>query len=134
MKDKKIDKTIRDFAKKKYQVLISTTIIEVGINVPNASLMAICSAERFGLSQLHQLRGRVGRAKHDSYCLLMSHHKNERLKTLEKTTDGFEIAEKDLELRGGGSLTGLVQTGYSEEIESILQYAKLSKAVQAEVC
>jgi RecG-like helicase len=64
----------------------------------------------------------------------MSHHKNERLKTLEKTTDGFEIAEKDLELRGGGSLTGLVQTGYSEEIESILQYAKLSKAVQAEVC
>jgi ATP-dependent DNA helicase RecG len=133
MKDKKIDKILTDFSNEKYQVLISTTIIEVGINVPNASLMAICSAERFGLSQLHQLRGRVGRASYDSYCLLMSHHKNERLKTLETTTDGFKIAEKDLELRGGGSLTGLVQTGYSEEIESIMKYPKLAKAVREEI-
>ena len=104
------------FIKKQTQIMVATTVIEVGVNVPNASVMIIESAERFGLSQLHQLRGRVGRGNDQSYCILMSSHKltNEaktRLETMTATTDGFQIAEVDLKLRGPGDLMGTQQSG-----------------------
>lgn len=104
------------FAEGKTHILVSTTVIEVGVNVPNASVMVIESAERFGLSQLHQLRGRVGRGAEQSYCILMTGHKlsNEartRMETMVATTDGFEIAEADLKLRGPGDLLGKQQSG-----------------------
>jgi ATP-dependent DNA helicase RecG len=104
------------FAKGETQIMVATTVIEVGVNVPNASVMIIESAERFGLSQLHQLRGRVGRGAEQSYCILMTGHKlsndsKTRLETMVKTTDGFEIAEVDLKLRGPGDLMGTQQSG-----------------------
>ena len=97
-------------------IMVATTVIEVGVNVPNASVMIIESAERFGLSQLHQLRGRVGRGASQSYCVLMSGNKvsNEgktRLKTMVDTNDGFKIAEVDLKLRGPGDMMGTKQSG-----------------------
>lgn len=96
--------------------MVATTVIEVGVNVPNASVMIIESAERFGLSQLHQLRGRVGRGADQSYCILMTGHKlsseaKTRLETMVRTNDGFEIAEVDLKLRGPGDLMGTQQSG-----------------------
>jgi ATP-dependent DNA helicase RecG len=98
------------------QILVGTTVIEVGIDIPNASVMVIESAEKFGLSQLHQLRGRVGRGSDKSYCILLSPYKlsneaRERLKTMCTTNDGFVIAEKDLELRGPGEIEGTRQSG-----------------------
>jgi ATP-dependent DNA helicase RecG len=104
------------FIKKQTQIMVATTVIEVGVNVPNASVMIIESAERFGLSQLHQLRGRVGRGADQSYCLLMSGFKLSteakiRLETMVRTNDGFEIAEVDLKLRGPGDLMGTQQSG-----------------------
>ena len=104
------------FIKKQTQIMVATTVIEVGVNVPNASVMVIESAERFGLSQLHQLRGRVGRGNDQSYCILMSSHKlsseaKTRLETMTATTDGFKIAEVDLRLRGPGDLMGTQQSG-----------------------
>ena len=96
--------------------MVATTVIEVGVNIPNASVMIIESAERFGLSQLHQLRGRVGRGAEQSYCILMTGHKlsndsKTRLETMTSTNDGFEIAEVDLKLRGPGDLMGTQQSG-----------------------
>ena len=104
------------FIKGETQIMVATTVIEVGVNVPNASVMIIESAERFGLSQLHQLRGRVGRGAEQSYCILMTGHKlssdsKTRLETMVKTNDGFEIAEVDLRLRGPGDIMGTQQSG-----------------------
>ncbi|RKD90154.1 ATP-dependent DNA helicase RecG [Mangrovibacterium diazotrophicum] len=104
------------FKEGKTQIMVATTVIEVGVDVPNASIMVIESAERFGLSQLHQLRGRVGRGAEQSYCLLMSSYKisnesRKRLETMVRTNDGFEIAEVDLQLRGPGDLEGTQQSG-----------------------
>ena len=107
---------MRRFENKETQILIATTVIEVGVNIPNASVMVIESSERFGLSQLHQLRGRVGRGIHKSYCILMSGNKlsnqsKMRLKTMTQTNNGFLIAEKDLEIRGPGDIMGTQQSG-----------------------
>jgi ATP-dependent DNA helicase RecG len=110
------DFSMKLFVAAKAHIMVATSVIEVGVNVPNASVMVIESAERFGLSQLHQLRGRVGRGADQSYCILMSGYKlsNESKKRLElmvQTTDGFEIAEADLKLRGPGDLEGTQQSG-----------------------
>ena len=104
------------FVKGQTQIMVATTVIEVGVNVPNASVMVIESAERFGLSQLHQLRGRVGRGAEQSYCILMTSHKlsadaKTRLETMVRTNDGFEISEVDLKLRGPGDIMGTQQSG-----------------------
>lgn len=109
---------MRLFVSGETQILVATTVIEVGVNVPNASLMVIESAERFGLSQLHQLRGRVGRGAEQSYCILMTSYKisnesRKRIETMVSTNDGFEIAEADLKLRGPGDIEGTQQSGLS---------------------
>ncbi|TDP60683.1 ATP-dependent DNA helicase RecG [Flavobacterium dankookense] len=116
MKPAEKDSEMKRFAEGKTNIMVATTVIEVGVNIPNASVMIIESAERFGLSQLHQLRGRVGRGAEQSYCILMTSHKlsNEskiRLETMCKTNDGFEIAEVDLKLRGPGDIMGKQQSG-----------------------
>ena len=115
MKAKEKDAVMSAFAAGKADILVSTTVIEVGVDVPNANLMVVENAERFGLSQLHQLRGRVGRGQHQSYCVLVSDSKNDetrqRLKAMTKTADGFKIAEEDLRLRGPGDFFGLRQHG-----------------------
>jgi ATP-dependent DNA helicase RecG len=117
-KMKAVDKDyeMQRFIKGETQIMVATTVIEVGVNVPNASVMIIESAERFGLSQLHQLRGRVGRGAEQSYCILMTGHKlsndsKTRLETMVRTNDGFEIAEADLKLRGPGDIMGTQQSG-----------------------
>jgi ATP-dependent DNA helicase RecG len=116
MKPADKDFEMNRFVKGETQIMVATTVIEVGVNVPNASVMIIESAERFGLSQLHQLRGRVGRGGDQSYCILMTSHKlsansKTRLNTMVATTDGFQIAEVDLKLRGPGDLMGTQQSG-----------------------
>nr|WP_299345554.1 ATP-dependent DNA helicase RecG [Allomuricauda sp.] len=116
MKPADKDYEMERFLKGETQIMVATTVIEVGVNVPNASVMIIESAERFGLSQLHQLRGRVGRGAEQSYCILMTSHKlsedtKTRLETMVRTNDGFEIAEVDLKLRGPGDLMGTQQSG-----------------------
>ena len=107
--------SVYTFARGEADVLVATTVIEVGVDVPNATLMIIEDADRFGLSQLHQLRGRVGRGKDKSYCILTTHNRNEetlaRLKSFCKTTDGFEIAREDLKMRGPGDFFGARQSG-----------------------
>jgi ATP-dependent DNA helicase RecG len=119
MKPEEKEKVMSDFVSGKTQVLVSTTVIEVGVDVPNASLMVVEHAERFGLSQLHQLRGRVGRGAEQSYCMLLASDKQtevarERLGIMEETNDGFKIAEKDLEIRGPGEVMGTRQAGLPE--------------------
>lgn len=108
-KDK--DKVMKDFEKNKINILISTTVIEVGVNVPNASMIVIFNANMFGLSTLHQLRGRVGRGDTQSYCVLVAKESEERLRFLENTSDGFEISEYDFQTRGEGDLFGTRQSG-----------------------
>ena len=130
MKSKEKDFEMNRFIKGETQIMVATTVIEVGVNVPNASLMIIESAERFGLSQLHQLRGRVGRGAEKSYCVLMtgdeiSNESEKRMKTMVRTNDGFEIAEADLKLRGPGDLLGTQQSGLLD-----LKIADLSKDYQ----
>ena len=116
MKPAEKDAEMKRFSDGKTNIMVATTVIEVGVNVPNASVMIIESAERFGLSQLHQLRGRVGRGADQSYCILMTSHKlsadsKTRMETMVSTNDGFEIAEVDLKLRGPGNLMGTQQSG-----------------------
>ncbi len=130
MKQAEKDNIMERFAKNEIHVLVSTTVIEVGINVPNATVMMIENAERFGLAQLHQLRGRVGRGKHQSYCIFMSGSKTsdtkERLSILNKSNDGFYIASEDLKLRGPGDLFGIRQSGILDfKIADVFQDAKL---------
>jgi ATP-dependent DNA helicase RecG len=116
MKPEAKDYEMAQFVAGKTQIMVATTVIEVGVDVPNASLMIIESAEKFGLSQLHQLRGRVGRGADKSYCILMSGYKlsNEakiRIETMVRTNDGFEISEQDLKIRGPGDVMGTQQSG-----------------------
>jgi ATP-dependent DNA helicase RecG len=118
MKPDEKDEVMREFRAGNYDVLVSTTVIEVGVDVPNATLMIVEHAERFGLSQLHQLRGRVGRGEHKSFCVLVCGHavsdeSRARTEIMEKTTDGFKIAEADLEIRGPGEFLGARQSGLS---------------------
>jgi len=119
-KYKEKQEVMEEFKNHKIDILVSTTVIEVGVNVPNATVIAIRDAQRFGLSSLHQLRGRVGRGSHKSYCFLESKTNNEvsvkRLEVMEKTTDGFKIAEEDLKLRNSGEILGIKQSGVSDMV------------------
>lgn len=103
------------FSEHEIDILVSTTVVEVGVNVPNATFMMIYDADRFGLSTLHQLRGRVGRSEHQSYCVLIASPKTEtgieRMTIMTQTTDGFELSERDLEMRGPGDFFGVKQSG-----------------------
>jgi ATP-dependent DNA helicase RecG len=119
MKPEEKDEVMRAFISGETKILVSTTVIEVGVDVPNASVMVVEHAERFGLSQLHQLRGRVGRGAEQSFCVLLASDKQtevarERLGIMEETNDGFKIAEKDLEIRGPGEVMGTRQAGLPE--------------------
>ncbi|MGF1532119.1 MAG: helicase-related protein, partial [Bernardetiaceae bacterium] len=127
MKPADKDFEMQRFVKNETKIMVATTVIEVGVNVPNATLMIIENAERFGLAQLHQLRGRVGRGDEQSYCILMSGYKlskdgRARLKAMVETTNGFEIADLDLKLRGPGDMSGTTQSGVLD-----LQLADLAK-------
>ncbi|MCT4621394.1 MAG: ATP-dependent DNA helicase RecG [Marinisporobacter sp.] len=137
MKGYEKDEIMNQFKKGEIQALVSTTVIEVGVNVPNASIMIIENSERFGLAQLHQLRGRVGRGEYQSYCVLVNYSKNplskERMKIMEETNNGFIIAEKDLELRGPGEFFGTRQHGLPElKIANLFKHMKILKQVQNE--
>ena len=115
MKNSEKDAIMEAFKDNQSQILVSTTVIEVGVNVPNATVMFIMDADRFGLAQLHQLRGRVGRGSDASYCILVASPKNElgkeRMKIMTETNNGFVLSEKDLELRGPGEVFGFRQSG-----------------------
>lgn len=131
MKEGEKAEALSAFERNEYQVLLASTVIEVGVNVPNATVITIMNAERFGLAGLHQLRGRVGRSSLQSYCILQSKDKeNERLKVMCDTTDGFIIAEKDMELRGTGDIVGIKQSGNDENLELMLKYPKLYSAIK----
>ena len=112
------ESVMKDFAAHKTDILVATPVIEVGIDVPNATVMVIQNAERFGLASLHQLRGRVGRGEHDSRCILVAQHQGsvarERLKIICDTCDGFKIGERDMQLRGPGEILGTRQSGELE--------------------
>lgn len=138
MKGKEKNKLMEQFAANEIQVLVSTTVIEVGVNVPNAAVMMIENAERFGLAQLHQLRGRVGRGKHQSYCILVNcseqDNAGERLDILNRSNDGFYIASEDLKLRGPGDIFGIRQSGEMEfKLADIFTDAGILKKVSEEV-
>ena len=134
MKDKEKEMEMQKFVSGQTQILVATTVIEVGVNVPNASVMVILDAQRFGLSQLHQLRGRVGRGADQSYCILVTNHKltketRKRIDIMCDTNDGFEIAEADLKLRGPGDLEGTQQSGIAFDLK-IADIARDGQIVQ----
>lgn len=137
MKSSEKDEVMRLFKDKEIDILVSTTVIEVGVNVPNATLMIIENAERFGLAQLHQLRGRVGRGSHKSYCVLIYDYKTDvcrqRMAIMEETNDGFKISEKDLEIRGPGEFFGTRQHGLPElKVANLFKHIKILKLAQQE--
>ena len=138
MKPREKNQLMEDFAAGSIHVLVSTTVIEVGINVPNATVMMIENAERFGLAQLHQLRGRVGRGKEQSYCIMVNASSDKdiqkRLEILNHSNDGFYIASEDLKLRGPGDIFGIRQSGELEfKLADIFTDAGLLKKVSEEV-
>ena len=137
LKNDEKERVMADFKAKKYDILVSTTVVEVGVDVPNATVMLIENAERFGLSQLHQLRGRVGRSDLQSYCIISTSTKSqetkERLEIMTQTTDGFIIAEKDLEIRGPGEFLGVRQSGLPDLIISdLIKDAKILELARKE--
>ena len=146
LKAKEKEEVMENFKNKKFDILVSTSVVEVGIDIPNASVIVIESAERFGLTQLHQFRGRVGRGKHQSYCFLFTTEKSvptavgtnvstiipTRLKVMEKTNDGFEISEHDLKLRGPGQFFGTIQSGIPDIAMEHLSNVKLIKFARLE--
>ena len=138
MKPEEKDEVMRRFIKGEIQILVSTTVIEVGVDVPNASVMVVEHSERFGLSQLHQLRGRVGRGAEQSFCVLLASDKQtevarERLGIMEETNDGFKIAEKDLEIRGPGEIMGTRQAGLPEfRVANLVRDLEILQAARRE--
>jgi len=128
------DEVMFKFRDKKFDILVSTTVVEVGVDVPNATVMLIEGADRFGLAQLHQLRGRVGRGADKSYCLLIPTHEdkteNERLQAMAESNDGFVLAERDLQQRGPGEFLGTRQSGYASSLRmaSITDVELIEKA------
>jgi ATP-dependent DNA helicase RecG len=144
MKSVEKDKIMQDFKDGKIKVLIATTVIEVGIDVPDATLIIIENAEKFGLAQLHQLRGRVGRGSLQSYCMLMYNPKRlstmsrKRLEIMRSSNDGFYIAEQDLVLRGGGEILGTKQSGepnfffadLARDVEQLIKVNKVAKEIE----
>jgi len=133
MSQEEKQQVISGFQDKAYDILVSTTVIEVGVDLPDVNLMLIESAERFGLAQLHQLRGRVGRGGGQAHCLVAASGKDqpERLQALEQTTDGFDLAEYDLQYRGPGQFTGGEQSGYSSLRPEIFTNADLLDAARS---
>jgi ATP-dependent DNA helicase RecG len=136
LKSKEKEQVMSAFIKGEIQLLVSTTVIEVGVDVPNAVIMIIENAERFGLSQLHQLRGRIGRSEYKSTCILISDAQNEeakrRLNVMTKTTDGFKIADEDLKLRGPGDFFGARQHGLPElKIANMMTDTEVLRETQA---
>ncbi|KKQ66435.1 MAG: ATP-dependent DNA helicase RecG [Candidatus Daviesbacteria bacterium GW2011_GWA2_38_24] len=133
LKSKEKDQVINDFQDKKIAILVSTSVVEVGVDIPNATIMVIEGAERFGLAQLHQLRGRIGRGEKQSYCLLFPEIEErnivERLKNLERTSDGLKLAEIDLKIRGSGQIFGTMQSGrWDLKIASLGDYGLIEKS------
>lgn len=134
LKANELKSEIDKFVKNEYQIMISTTVVEVGVNVPNATIILIENAERFGLAQLHQLRGRVGRNSLQSYCLLNTPKANvKRLEIMTNTTDGFLIAQEDVKLRGVGDLAGTKQCGVYENVMKMLENKELYGMIAEEV-
>ena len=134
MKPAEKDAEMQRFVGGEAQIMVATTVIEVGVNVPNATVMVIENAERFGLSQLHQLRGRVGRGADQSYCVLVTSHKlsedtRKRIEIMTRTNDGFEISEADLQLRGPGDMEGTQQSGIAFDLR-IANIAKDGQILQ----
>lgn len=134
MKAAEVEAAIERFSRNETNVLVSTTIVEVGVNVPNATMMVLRNAERFGLAQLHQLRGRVGRGKHQSYCVLISEAANQKkLEIMTQTTDGFVIAEADVKLRGAGDFVSTEQSGQNKYVRLIMENNNLYRTIREEV-